>query len=268
MNWKYEEAKPKGILSELIECYWWEDFSNKNPGRIQHVVPDNSIELIFIRSPFYRSSPAFEKQWQVQSHLSGLKTKNQYCILEESPLISIRFKPKGFYLFSKIAPKSTIDNCLSIDSCFGKNILALENQLFQAENPEQRIEILNDYFTQLFLINEMRRDTLFESIAQEIEDCMGMTSIDQLSEKFDVSTKTIQRRFLLHLGITPKKYCRLIRVVHCLKQSTHYQQLTQLAYESDYYDQSHFVRDIKSVITCTPSHFSRSDKGIQSPYFS
>lgn len=267
MNWRYEEAKPRGNLSELIECYWWEDYCKENPMTTHHVVPDNSIELIFTRSPFYRTAPDYNKEWWIQSHLCGLKTKSQYCNVKESPIISVRFKPKGLYLFTKLAPKITIDNCLELSNCFGEDILDLEKQLFQTDCQEKRIELLNQFFETLYLKNEHKRDFLFESIALEIENQVGSASIDELSEKFGVSTKTIQRRFLEHMGITPKKYSRLIRIIHCLRQSTGNRQLTRLAHESEYYDQSHFVKDIKSIIHCTPSHFSKSDKGIQTPTF-
>lgn len=267
MNWSYEEAEPKGQLSELIECYWWENYCQENPSKTHHVVPDNSIELIFTRSQFYRTAPEFNKEWLVQSHLCGLKTKSQYCGVKDSPIISVRFKPKGLYLFTKIPPKTTIDNCFKLNTCFGEDILYLEKQLFETENQQERIELLNHFFETLYLQNEHKRDLLFEAIALEIENQFGSTSIDELSEKFGISTKTIQRRFLEHMGITPKKYSRLIRVIHCLRQSTRNKQLTRLAHESEYYDQSHFVKDIKSIIHCTPSHFSKSDKGIQTPTF-
>lgn len=267
MNWRYEEVKPEVKLSEVIECYWWEDYCRKNPDLTHHIVPDNSIELIFIRTPFHRVSPEFNRQWLVQSHLCGLKTRSQLCRVKDSPIISVRFKPKGLYLFTKISPKTTVDNCLELSNCFGRSILKLEEQLFETENQERRIELLNEFFESLYLQNEHKRDLLFEAIAEEIESKFGSASIEELSEKFGISTKTIQRRFLEHMGITPKKYSRLIRVINCLRQSKRKKQLTQLAYESEYFDQSHFVKDIKSIIRCTPSHFSKSDKGIQAPTF-
>ncbi|WP_420387200.1 helix-turn-helix domain-containing protein [Roseivirga sp.] len=270
MEWNYFEVKPSEALSDFIDCYWNEDYCDSTPDQQEiHVVPDNTIELIITNKAFQRYSPALKTAWTVKSHLSGLKTRSQQCIVTQSPLICVRFKPKAFYLFSEVAPKLSIDNCLLPDQCLGEDFLQVEEGLFNASSYSERHIILNEFFEELYTRNAYRRDPLFEQLMNTIESHKGLISIEQLSNQFKTSPKTIRRRFIEHLGITPKRYCRLCRVIYSLKQVSGIQskQLTQLALNAEYFDQSHFVKDVKSVINCTPSYFHRANKGIQSPTF-
>lgn len=90
-----------------------------------------------------------------------------------------------------------------------------------------------------------------------IKKAKGMVDIDFLSQQACLSRKQFERLFSEHIGISPKQYLRIIRfqsALHNNSQSNHWS-MTQLALESGYYDQSHFINDFKALTGLTPKKF-------------
>ncbi len=266
----YKEVKLNGRIGNYIDCIWWETYCNERQDWNPHyVVPDNSIELIFTDSLFYRTTTTGQPVWGLKSHLAGLKTFPQICRVSKSPLISVRFKPQGLYLFSKIEVKNTINACFSPEACFGKGIKIIEDQLFAADSQAERIKLLTDFFNSKLSEVLNRVDAIFEEMINSIDHSLGMMPISDLCHLFDLSYKTIERKFVNSLGITPKKYCRLVRTINCLTEGRYLgdSDFTELAYRYSYFDQSHFIKDVKSLTNHSPRDFYKLKKGIQTLTF-
>lgn len=57
------------------------------------------------------------------------------------------------------------------------------------------------------------------------------------------------------VGVGPKAVGRLIRVEHAARCVRAGEPLAEVAYEAGYADQSHFNRDFRELVGCTPSEF-------------
>ncbi|HTD40430.1 MAG TPA: helix-turn-helix domain-containing protein, partial [Mucilaginibacter sp.] len=72
------------------------------------------------------------------------------------------------------------------------------------------------------------------------------------------------RKFKIYSGFSPKMYLRLTRLQNALKQYGHDKTLTQIAYECGYYDQSHFIHDVKAFTGYHPGfYFSGNAEGTE-----
>lgn len=83
--------------------------------------------------------------------------------------------------------------------------------------------------------------------------------MDDLLGLSRISSRQLQRKFSQQLGMTPKRYCRILRVKRAslllLKDYNCQLLLKDLAYSLNYYDQSHFLKDFRTVAGVSPSHF-------------
>ena len=98
---------------------------------------------------------------------------------------------------------------------------------------------------------------LFSIIVDFIKERKGEIRFDYITEHFNVNYKKIERLFNHFLGITPKTYMRIVRfnaTIH-VQSKTKELNLTQLGYESGFFDQSHFIREFKSFTSLTPKNF-------------
>jgi AraC-like DNA-binding protein len=70
-----------------------------------------------------------------------------------------------------------------------------------------------------------------------------------------------ERKFLKQIGLSPKQLGKVIRLQTALKLLLNRKTgtFTQIAYESEYYDQNHFIKDFKEFTGTTPKDFLADD---------
>ncbi len=257
------------ILNDYIDCVWTETYFNQpeNKNKPQLIVPDNTIELIFAGSPIERIMGNGKRSQILLSHLSGLKTKPQKIKLSESPLLAVRFKPHGLHRFTEIDVSETIDESINPVDLFGRDIIELEERLFDTPEISQRLHIIESYFMKRLL---SRDDYLFEMLLNKLKKLKGNAPVSCLAKEFNVSIKTIERKFLSNLGITPKKYLRLERIIQSLKVKNFEQvdNIAGIAYNNGFFDQMHFTKEVKKFTGLTPKKYFNMDRGVQQPIFS
>ncbi len=264
MDWDYTEIKLQGPLSKIIDCIWWENYSAINPENNKHLlVPDNSIELIFTDSNIKRFFPLTKEYKIRKSQLAGIRTTPQDCIVVKSPIISVRFIPKTFYLFCKTEIINTINNNLDPAECFGQSVLDLEKEIFKASSQQDRIQLIESYFNNYLNSQCNLRDDIFEKIVSHIDSCKGDCTIREFPTMFNISASTIERKFKKNLGLSPKKYSMLVRFFNqflSVKKEFN-------AYCSNsgfnYYDQAHFIKEISKFSGLTPKQLATYKIGIQ-----
>ena len=77
-----------------------------------------------------------------------------------------------------------------------------------------------------------------------------------LTNKLNISSKTLNRLFKEYTGITPKKYIKLTRfnnTISALKNSD-IENFTKASFQYGYFDQSHFIKDCKEFCCDTPKN--------------
>ena len=80
--------------------------------------------------------------------------------------------------------------------------------------------------------------------------------------KDDVAKRRqLERHFRKQIGISPKQLGKAIRLQTTLnlllnKKS---ETLTDIAYESDYFDQNHFIKDFKDLVGVTPKEYLNNE---------
>jgi AraC-like DNA-binding protein len=117
---------------------------------------------------------------------------------------------------------------------------------------------------QLFMEKFFRRSRLenvfrggpHTNAVQIVRSCHGQITVNNLAGQLGTSVRTIERIFLEHVGLTPKKFIRLIRfqsALQSLKQGGPFVNLADLAYSFGYTDQSHLIKDFKEFSHRSPS---------------
>ncbi|MGE9312795.1 helix-turn-helix domain-containing protein [Niabella sp. CJ426] len=84
-------------------------------------------------------------------------------------------------------------------------------------------------------------------------------SVQQIADEAGISRQHLFRLFERHLCKTPSHFRKIHRFRNTLKNRVDKlkitDSLTSLTYESLFYDQSHFIKDFKSITGMTPSRF-------------
>jgi len=172
--------------------------------------------------------------------------------------VSIIFKSLGFNNFIR-QPLSQVINEISQRLTAWENIdfyPGFLEHLFELVNSnEQRITLLEDFLlSQYQPFFQMQLTQALELLSDFEKDY----SVEAIADRLEISVRTFNRLFNLHLGISPIGYKRIARFRHSLNNklfSRQFKRLTEIGYESNFYDQSYFIKMYNKLTGFNPSVF-------------
>jgi AraC-like DNA-binding protein len=175
-----------------------------------------------------------------------------------------------------IAPFSTVQVILkphALRTVFGMDASGLTNssigpQVLGAEPLNDALLASNDQTEQVALLSDFllakqtqvgQRDVLVEQALAFIDQTIDTATVDTVHAHFGISERQLERRFKLTVGIAPRLYIRIRRINEAfrLMDSGQYERLSDIAYELNFHDQSHFIRDIKTFSGISPKSISQ-----------
>lgn len=116
-----------------------------------------------------------------------------------------------------------------------------------------------------YLLSKCKKEvnnTLHQIIATILNSNYENTySINKLSEKFKISRKTIHKLFIEYVGKSPVEFKKTVRFRQALEKGTNpeiLKLLTGIAHGTNYYDQSHMLKDFKALTNQSPKSFFKS----------
>jgi len=134
----------------------------------------------------------------------------------------------------------------------------LNMRLLEARNEQMRLTLLTD-----FLASKLRQATTGDRLIAEslriIHNNVSGVTVKYLFECLNLSERQFEKRFSQTVGLTPQFYMRLKRFNEAIRlmQTRQFEKLTNLAHHLNFYDQSHFIRDIKAFSGVTPKSLFR-----------
>lgn len=138
---------------------------------------------------------------------------------------------------------------------------SLNMWLMEAHSDEQRVGFITD-FLGAKLRQAKSRDCLVEESLRVIHRHSTSVTVKYLLDSFNLSERQFEKRFTQTVGLAPQFYIRVKRFNEAIRlmKTRPFEKLTDAAYALNYYDQSHFIRDIKAFSGITPkSLFQKVD---------
>ena len=259
----FKEYYPSPQLSKFIDSYFVIDTNEVHESITDLVIPDGTFGLLFIDSQkniqrnLKTASPPISLK---KTAVFGQKTTpvNYYYSKGNEKSFGIKINPAGLALFLDNSLNEFKNLFVEIELLNNIPLLSLEQQVLEAKRIEYKIQIIEKFVVNKLNILSMNADyRLFSIIVDFIKERKGEIRFDYITEHFNVNYKKIERLFNHFLGITPKTYMRIVRfnaTIH-VQSKTKELNLTQLGYESGFFDQSHFIREFKSFTSLTPKNF-------------
>ncbi len=192
-----------------------------------------------------------EKQG-IHSYLSGMYlTPHKFHATGSLDEICIDFTPLGYYHFFRFNAKMYVFDEDILSEAFGKDGKSFFEIVFNIPSLQKRGQLIEKFLSARLVSPGL--DFLEESL-NYINSHAGQITLRQLSAYLGCSEKKIVRSFLNYFDLTPKDYIRIVRFRKALdilhdNRTSH---LTSVAYDSDYYDQSHFIKDFHFFTEKTP----------------
>jgi AraC-like DNA-binding protein len=175
-----------------------------------------------------------------------------------SGCLAICFHPGMAYKFFHLPMHVYSDTTTILEEIWKNKASEIEDSLANACNNDIRVSII-----QQFLVQQLAGSKDDRQIAwclKHTKASSDILSVKQLTDQTGLSQRQLSRRFQQSIGLSPKEYLRVSRFISSLRYLKKYpaHSLTDIAYESGYYDQAHFIRDYKDYSGYTPGELAQS----------
>lgn len=161
--------------------------------------------------------------------------------------LTIYFKPLGLQAFVASANYHQT-NSFSNFSPFPDFEAAMTTILSKTDRDEQ-IRLLEEYWVSK---QTFEADQVLLQMLKKVEEGK---SISAIADDLGISRQYMNRLFLKSLAKTPSDFRRIQRFRKTVATSVEAKNLTELALGNLFYDQSHFIRDVKELTSFSPKAF-------------
>lgn len=250
---------PSPLLQRHIKFYYLFEQTESSENAYHLVTPDGCIELNFnLQSPYKRKEQNGKIKKQHDFYLISRFSERYYLQnTGDIKMIGIRFYPWGIRPFIEYAANEITDKLLDHEAVFGSKIKSLHEQILNISCPEKAVEAIERFFIgQLYSCG--KEDLMIADAAFRILNSGGKIEISSLLTPYNVSLRRLEQRFNESIGVSPKFFSKLVKFQYALRQLNEQKEkssLTEIAYESGYFDQSHFIRDFRFFSGITPKKY-------------
>ncbi|MDF2942289.1 MAG: helix-turn-helix protein [Herbinix sp.] len=253
---------PKKELSHDVECFRIAEHGGKQ-GLAIKVCPNGFPGIVFQHS---NGKPTIENivtnsgrvlHMPDTLFIYGQVTELSVMNFKQEPYITVQaiLKPHALKtLFGRDASKLTNNSMSSSEF----NAEEFNERMISAKSHQEYITLF-EKFLQEMKREQQSRDILVEESLQYIQSNISTITVKELLENVYLSERQFEKRFIQTVGITPQFYIRVKRFNEAMRRidSGQYECLSDVAYSLNYFDQSHFIRDIKVFSGITPKSISQ-----------
>ena len=168
-------------------------------------------------------------------------------------LVVFQLYPFATRLLLNINPSEINDACYDLKEVENIDTEGTIDQLEAADTLDQ-VKLISNYLLQLIQNTSINPDNSIKLAVSTIIKSKGLIQIKDLREQLFITERTFERKFNKEIGVTPKQFAKIIQFSFSLNhlQESDYTNLTNIAYENGFADQSHFIRSFKRYAGGTP----------------
>lgn len=259
---KYITYHPPAALKNYVRYFWSFDSLQQGAQRL-HIksFADKYPRLIFQNLNGFESLRNLQGNKMPVCYLSGIDTQSTDALMGSTfSHFGVSFYPHALTTFFGIAASALVNTMPDVQ-LFCKEQIG--DKLQWATSHVERVQIMSNFFYDR-LMHSKSNDLLVNDLIHS--GVITATENLLLCHKgYKISERQLQRRFKTSVGISIKKFQRIVRFESALQllKSSAYNELTSVAHTLEYTDQSHFIREFVEFSGMTPYAFVK-DKSLGS----
>ena len=257
--------RPGPPLSGYVDCFWLFEGSQAGPVN-EGILPTGTFELAINlrenRLLMQEAEPPHGGTSFSGAIVSGAHGKGFKCVAEEKThIIGVHFKPGGAFPFLGVSAGELADAHVDLEALWGNFAFRLRERLGEASNDAERFGLLEQG-----LLRKMFRPLEHHyavSAVLEIVGRPGGLTVREMARQVGLSQRRLIEVFKAEVGVTPKLFSRVLRFQRAralLHRHTEKIDLTAVALDCAYFDQSHFIRDFLEFSGLSPAAYVRQYK--------
>jgi len=266
---RYWRLKPDARLEPWIHCYWYVEpdlqsasVQKEVADRHQLLIPDGYSELVFrLEGSFMR--------WRVDAPEKAAEMRASYVIggrshsvLTHTPgglrLAGVKMDPRALHTLLKMPLTEFRDTIVSCADVACPSLRDLEDEVANLVSVDRLAAVFDRFFLRR-LTDEVAEETSIARLLERIRATHGAQSIMTWASDHSVDPRTLERRFLARMGMTPKQFARIVRFKNSYRRLGVQQPGERRTYLESYYDESHFHREFRHFLGTSPVKWMNDD---------
>lgn len=178
------------------------------------------------------------------------KYKKPIQVIYEEPVkeLTIYFKPLGINQFVK-NPEIFFKNAFGADFNPLDDLEDSMKSIFKINDRELQRDDLEEYWLSKLELKD------FSEIEKIVSDIESDFRIDDIAVRNNFSRQYLNRLFTKMVGKSPSEYRKIHRFRNVIGNQKRMKNLTDLSFESSFYDQSHLIKDFRQLTNVSPNSF-------------
>ena len=257
---RYWRIRPDARLMPWIHCYWYvEPDPHGRPEQVdaldrhQLLIPDGHSELVFcLEGAFTRwrvDAPGQRAQMRTSYVIGG----RSHSVLTHTPgglrLAGVKMDPRALHTLLKMPLTEFRDTTLACADLGSQGLLDLEDEVAGLTSVDRLASVFDRFFLRRMTVNE---EPSIARLLERIRATQGAQSIMEWARDHAVDPRTLERRFLGRMGMTPKQYARILRFKNAYHRLGVQKPGERRTYLEPYYDESHFNREFRHFLGTSP----------------
>ena len=252
----YKETRPCKELQPYINCFW--TIENSEEVELSDIsFPDGCIEIIFnLGTSMHTLSE--NNQFVKNPVIEIIGQLTQPYIIQSNGkiyLLGVRFYPHTAACFIRENLKLLNNKIINGEDILGSDVSTLYQKILNERDKKNQITYLQDFFKTIFTVQH-KLFSVAEYAVKKILFQKEKADLQSIASDCGITQRYLQLAFNECVAISPNMLIKIIRFQKTFKYLEKKNgSLTSIAYDCDYFDQSHFIRDFKTFTGNTPSKY-------------
>lgn len=252
---RYSRIKPSESIAQYVKYFWvGEADVNKGANFTHFSIATSNAKLIFHYKAHFKEVNA-TGEWK-HSFVSGIqgqsKKHTQFITNESVGIFGIEFFPYAIPFLFSIPATALTNQFIDLTLLPGIRGGDLQQRILAASGDVERVSIATKFLESV--MKPFRNQFIMDSI-HRINLSGGEISVGSLIGQYEISQRQFERLFKEMTGLTPKSYAKVLRFESALSRFQGNQSFTDIALESGYFDQSHFIHDFREFTGFVPKDY-------------
>jgi AraC-like DNA-binding protein len=258
---------PGSPLSGLVERIWY--FEGTLLHSRERVFPDGRAELIVMLDEPHRDGDTAGLEPFPRVCLNGLRTRPSVVVSPPAScrVVGVVFEALGAAALLRTPMSELVDVTIDVSDALGPIATELGERCADAAgtspwNPVHNAVAVVEAAA-AWMSRRLGDDVPNPAVrwaTNRIRQARGALSVDAIASSLDLSRPRLASIFREHVGVTPKKFARIVRFETALGLLRSSENAAQTAADLNYFDQAHLYRDFTEFAGMTPGAFLTANR--------
>jgi AraC-like DNA-binding protein len=240
---------PASPLSSVVECIWHYEGAAAVRAR-EHVLPDGRFQIVL------NLAAGTGAVCGLRSHHVVIDTA------KISWLMGVAFRPGGALGLLRASALESWNRSVALDLVWGPQITSLVEQLRNAASADIRLHILEATLTERMRTGGKAIHSALGYALDVFNNAPHIRTVADVSREIGWSRRWFSHAFSEQVGMTPKRYCRLMRFQKVVRHIALGRRVdwVDVALAGGFCDQSHLVHEFRAFSGLSPERYLTAER--------